>query len=310
MTHDHSANFELASQAGPVPDHQEPAVVVGSDVWLAVSFGGGTNSTAMLCGMRERGIRPSLITFADTGAEMPHTYEHVAMMRAQVQTWWGIDLLTVRKLYQGKFEGLEGQCKRHGQMPSLAYGHRSCSVKYKHEPQDRALKPAMKAAGVTHAIKAIGFDAGEGHRVKAEHMATKPIKSGLYVRHWYPLVEWGWKRDDCAAAIERHGLPQPGKSSCYFCPAMKRREVMKLREEYPEMLARALAIEDAAQSNTTTHRGLGGAKNRWRDWLAMDKAQARLWNDIEPAHVPCGCYDGSSDLPANVELSHGGDKNL
>lgn len=31
---------------------------------LAVAFGGGTNSTAMLCGFRERGIKPDLILFA------------------------------------------------------------------------------------------------------------------------------------------------------------------------------------------------------------------------------------------------------
>ena len=50
---------------------------VGSKDVLAVSFGGGTNSTAMLCGFRERGIKPDLIIFADTGAEMPHTYEQI-----------------------------------------------------------------------------------------------------------------------------------------------------------------------------------------------------------------------------------------
>ena len=48
--------------------------------FLAVSFGGGTNSTAMLCGMYERGIKPDLLMFADTGSEYPQTYEHVAMM--------------------------------------------------------------------------------------------------------------------------------------------------------------------------------------------------------------------------------------
>ena len=36
---------------------------------LVVSFGGGTNSTAMLVGMSERGIIPDAILFADTGGE-------------------------------------------------------------------------------------------------------------------------------------------------------------------------------------------------------------------------------------------------
>ena len=34
-----------------------------------VSYGGGTNSTAMLVGLWERGERPDAIVFADTGGE-------------------------------------------------------------------------------------------------------------------------------------------------------------------------------------------------------------------------------------------------
>jgi len=253
--------------------------------------------------MRERGIRPDFIAFADTGAEYPHTYEHVAMMRAQVQIWWGIDLLTVRKTYQGRFEGLEGQCNRHKTMPSISYGRGSCSVKYKHEPQTRALKAAMKAAGITHATKAIGFDAGEGHRVREEHLVVQALNKTLTVQNWYPLVEWGWTRAECVEAIKRHGLPQPGKSSCFFCGAMKKREVYALRDQYPELLARALRIEDDAQTTNRTNRGLGGERNLWRDWLNQDAAQAKLWDDVEPVHVPCGCYDGTGcDLPANTSI--------
>jgi 3'-phosphoadenosine 5'-phosphosulfate sulfotransferase (PAPS reductase)/FAD synthetase len=265
---------------------------VGDGVWLAVSFGGGTNSTAMLCGFRDKNIRPDFISFADTGAEMPHTYEHVAAMQAQVKAWWGIELLTVRKTYQGQFEGLEGQCRRHKQMPSLAYGRRSCSMKYKHEPQERALAKAMRDAGVTKVIRAIGFDANEAHRVKEQHMLPRKLGKGQFWKAWYPLIEWGWRRENCVAAIKRHGLPQAGKSACYFCPAMKKREVYELRDKYPELLSRALEIEDAAQFTNTTKRGLGGQNNLWRNWLALDAAQQKLWDNIEPTHVPCGCYDG------------------
>lgn len=290
MSRDHS-EFQLMSESVQAPEKGQP-VVVGSGSWLAVSFGGGTNSTAMLCGFRERGIRPDFIAFADTGAEMPHTYEHVAMMGPVVQSWWGVELLTVRKLYQGRFEGLEGQCRRHNQMPSLAYGRRSCSMKYKHEPQERALAKAMREAGKATVRRAIGYDADEAHRVKEEHLLPRKLAKGQTWQAWYPLIEWGWRREECIAAIARHGLPQPGKSACYFCPAMKKREVYRLRDEHPELLARALEIEDAAQLTNRTPRGLGGQNNKWRDWLALDAAQQKLWDDIEPTHIPCGCYDG------------------
>ena len=45
-----------------------------------VSYGGGTNSTAMLVGMYERGIPVDLILFADPGGEQPYTYEYLPIM--------------------------------------------------------------------------------------------------------------------------------------------------------------------------------------------------------------------------------------
>jgi hypothetical protein len=285
MSHADSAEFQLESDAGQTPEQPLTAVGVGSGALLAVSFGGGTNSTAMLCGLRERGIRPDLVLFADTGSEMPHTYEHVAMMQAQVLSWWGIELRVCRKLRAGEFEGLERECLRGAKLPALAYGSRACSVKYKHEPQNRYMRAVMKERGVKVAMRAIGFDAGEAHRVKPSPDA--------YAVNWYPLVEWGWRREECVAAIARHGLPQPGKSACFFCPAMKRGEVLRLRDEQPELLARALEIERRAQTGANRQlRGLGGERNLWANWLAMDASQVKLWLDIEPAHAPCGCYDG------------------
>lgn len=42
-----------------------------------VSFGGGTNSTAMIIGMYLHKIPIDLILFADPGGEQPHTYEFI-----------------------------------------------------------------------------------------------------------------------------------------------------------------------------------------------------------------------------------------
>lgn len=42
-----------------------------------VSFGGGTNSTAMIIGMYLREIPIDLILFADTGGERRHTYDFI-----------------------------------------------------------------------------------------------------------------------------------------------------------------------------------------------------------------------------------------
>lgn len=259
---------------------------------LAVAFGGGTNSTAMLCGFRERGIKPDLILFADTGGELPETYEHVMEMDTQCRVWWGIGIETVRKTYQGGFEGLEGECIRGRKLPALAYGRKACSQKYKTEPQTKRLKREMDARGVTQAIRAIGYDSGENHR--AHGISGEDLKKGRYVRNWFPLLEWQWRRQECIEAIKRHGLTQPGKSACFFCPAMKRGEILRLKQTRPDYFARALEIERNAILKSPG-RGLGGQSLRWENVDAQDEAQGKLWdyldeNDESP--IPCGCYDG------------------
>ena len=40
-----------------------------------VSYGGGTDSSAMLIGLYQYSIPVDLILFADIGCEQPHTYE-------------------------------------------------------------------------------------------------------------------------------------------------------------------------------------------------------------------------------------------
>lgn len=259
-----------------------------------IAFGGGLNSWAMLFLAHEQGASVDLITYADTGAEMPHTLAGIESANAVALGFFGVGITIVRKLYQGRPEGLVGQCERQSNMPSIAYGLRSCSMKYKHEPQERALVVRMRELGATTAERWIGFDAGEAHRVKAHHLDAKPLRKrgGLQVINKYPLVDAGMRREDCAAIIKKYGFPIPRKSSCYVCAAMKKSEVFRLRDEYPELLAKALQIEANAQKTNTTKRGLGGERNLWADWLYNDAAQCKLGIDIEPMHTPCGCYDG------------------
>lgn len=253
---------------------------------IVVSFGGGTNSTAMLCGFVDRGIVPQLILFADTGAEMPHTYEHVRIMEQKIREWWGIDLITVRAP-----KTIVEHCEKTRMLPSLAYGHRSCSQKFKHEPMEKYIKQWASDNGISSIIKCIGYDSDEGYRTKGKP-TEKELKKGLVERYWYPLVEWGWRRNDCIATICKHGIPQPGKSACFFCPASKRSEVVSLAKNHPELIKKALEIEEASQNRHRTKIGLGGIGNLWSDWLAMDEAQSKLMLDIEPNELPCGCLDG------------------
>lgn len=232
-----------------------------------VSYGAGTNSTAMLVGLYERGERPDVILFADTGGERPETYRH----RDTVSEWCaGVGF--PRIVTVGEAVSLEADCLKRAALPGIAYGFKSCSDHYKARPQRRWLKDN----GIADPTFLIGIDADETRRAK-EYPNTR-----------YPLIEWWWGRDDCIEAIARAGLPQPGKSACFFCPSMKAREILQLKREHPELLARALAMEASAE--LTSVKGLGRSFS-WAELVAYDEAQIDMFGHDSPG-IPCECFDG------------------
>ena len=100
-----------------------------------VAYGGGTNSTAMLIGMHQRGIPVDLIIFADTGGEQPHTYEYLPIMNGWLTAHGMPEITTVEYTdHNGERLTLEQECLRSGTLPALAYGHKKCSLKHKIGP--------------------------------------------------------------------------------------------------------------------------------------------------------------------------------
>jgi len=86
------------------------------------------------------------------------------------------------------------------------------------------------------------------------------------------------------AAINRAGLPQPSKSSCFFCPANRVTEIKEMQALYPELIERAITMEKNAQ--LTQVKGLG-RNFSWENVIATDDMFADSY--IEQV---CGCYDG------------------
>lgn len=86
----------------------------------------------MLVEFARRGIRPDLILFADTGGEKPDTYAYLPVFQEFLARVGFPAVTTVR--YQPRravYDTLESQCLHTGTLPSLAYGGKSCSLKYK-----------------------------------------------------------------------------------------------------------------------------------------------------------------------------------
>jgi hypothetical protein len=270
---------------------------------LVVACGVGVNSTAMLVEFVKKKIVPDLILFADTGGEKPETYAYLPVVQEYLKGVGFPPVETVR--YEPKtalYRTLEGQCLHTGTLPSIAYGGRSCALKYKVSPQNKRItelyppaafvpkgRRVVRAIGFDAAeerrtyagvVKAVGLDAGEGHRLtwarpKAGGTDGRRSREAWLDEHffayWYPLFDWHLDRAACERAVRGAGLPVPVKSACFFCPASKKSEILALRDRHPRLLDRALSIEANAKPNLTSVRGLGRSF-AWADFLdAVDR---------------------------------------
>jgi hypothetical protein len=138
--------------------------------------------------------------------------------------------------------------------PSLAFGFKSCSQKWKIAPQHTYLKRQLEIQEQwrrgRRVVKCIGFDADPADLRRRNHVGDPQDR---YYEYHYPLIDWGWSRDRCKEEIVRAGLPVPPKSSCFFCPAMKTREVRLLPAE---KLRRIVILEARAASRLRSIQGL------------------------------------------------------
>jgi hypothetical protein len=238
---------------------------------LAVAYGVGVDSTAMLVGMWKRGIRPDRILFADVGGENEATYAYLPIMAAWLESV-GFPKITVVRYVPKNFKNwppyysLEENCLTNGTLPSISFqgpGKGACSMKWKQSPQHKHLLNDPDALAVwasgRKVRKAIGFDDSQADRDRRSHadakVCTYQDQDGEFYDYWYPLQEWGWNREICKAEITSVGLPVPVKSSCFFCFAMQEEEVRQLS---PMKLRRIVLLEARAKPRLTKVDGLWG----------------------------------------------------
>lgn len=247
----------------------------------------------MLIGLYHRKIPVDLILFSNTGGEQPHTYDFLPIMD-QWLAEHGLPKITQVEYTDkdGNRLTLEQECLRSGTLPAIAYGYKKCSLKHKIGPQDKFCNnypPCREVwARGERIVKFIGYDVGEQNR--REHALPIDEADTKYEKQ-YPLMDWGWTREDCIEAIKQEGLPLPGKSSCFFCPSMKKREIRTLYHKHRDLYERAIAIEDGAMPNLITVKGLG--RNwAWRDFVEADLNQTAMCWLFPENDLPCNCHDG------------------
>jgi len=262
-----------------------PVLDLPTDAPIIVNYGAGVDSTGVLVAMANRSLRPDLILFADVGDERPETYAYLDYFDRWLQRQ-GFPGIT-RVAYEpdsAPYRTLEGNCLANETLPSISIsGKGSCTLKFKAAVMDRFLlgvhrgKVSRRCPGWTPALesiaagrppyKIIGYDAGPADTCRFQKASTQKKRKDPF-RYLYPLQQLGWTREDCILAIMDAGLAVPIKSSCFFCLGTKPWEIFWLAADHPELLLRAIHLEDVARLGKhgfKTTRGLW-RRASWRTW--------------------------------------------
>jgi hypothetical protein len=281
----------------------------------------------MIIAMMKLGIKIDAILFADTGGEVPETYDFIEGFDSYLRQEIEIGITTVKaKIREASFTrkpyieakqnweailktgdkraialsifwlnltscswaSLEEHALITNSLPSKAYGRSSCSYQFKIEPQDEWVKENFPNQRIN---KFIEIHHKEQSRIINKKSGQAMWKDAIAEYH-YPLVAMQLDDHACQQIIASVGLPLPPKSSCFFCPNRKIQEVRELKDKHPELYLRGLLIEQTAMQGChwredTSTKGLG-RKFAWKDLETYSEFDVL---QIDYSFRSCGCID-------------------
>lgn len=206
-----------------------------------LSYGGGTQSTAMLV-MMQRGEIPiaDIVIHADTGSELPETVEFVEIARRFTEEVLGIPFIITRS-HRGS---LHADYLRLNTIPMI--GARSCTENFKIMPQRRLIRKIVgNRNGKRLAECLLGITTDESKRRVDDE--TQPKWIGVK----FPLLDdRPTTRDECIEMNREAGFTV-GKSGCFLCPYQGSKAWLTLKKDHPELFAIAVELEE----NKFAHRG-------------------------------------------------------
>jgi hypothetical protein len=253
-----------------------------------LSYGMGVESTAILVRwLEDASVRPcplhELIAItAQTGDEyedtrrdieahvLPmlrrHNIRYVQVARRGHSQTDGIVILSdtpqpQRLFLEGGYK-LSDELRAAGTVPQFG-GEHICSLKFKawvieQWMADHLAEPARHAFGYNAAETkrvakseaaqakriAFGFNAEERKRIDRAASYDSPLRQSFY-----PLVEWGWTRQDCIDYLRRELGLTWRKSACVQCPFNSLTDdALARHREHPEQVADAMLLEHVSLS--------------------------------------------------------------
>jgi len=227
----------------------------------------GVNSIAGIIEATNRGVIFDHILFANTGngkklGEKKATYAYIEIFNKWLKDH-NQPQLTILHSYNKDKEliTLYEEVLKLDTLPSIVFGYKTCSQRFKIAPQDKFIDSLPEAQVFYEAglkvKKWIFYDADEPQRAK-EYISDK-------YENYYFLIEIDFGRFECIYCIGLAGLPIPPKSSCKFCPSTKPYQIIEMYEEsrsdfYESVILEANALNGGKLINVL---GLGSDWSWW-----------------------------------------------
>lgn len=196
---------------------ENPTIVVAN-------FGGGLNSTAMLVAAAHGLISPmpDVALYAELEAEGEEVAAHVRWMMSGNVLPFPLLKVVAGDLGRRTLDAAAGVARNvvpfftAGDRQKVGQLNRGCTRDFKIRPLERELRrligvsPRGRIPSTVRVEQWIGIGAEEIIR-------ATPSRHRWVVNRW-PLIELGWRREQCAEYLRGLEYPVPPKSRCVFCP--------------------------------------------------------------------------------------------
>lgn len=250
-----------------------------------LSLGAGVQSTtlALMAARGEIGPMPDCAIFADTGWEPGAVYRHLDWLRAPGVLPFPVHIVSAGNISDGLIAGGEGgrwasipaftrSIDRSGRL-SIGMIRRQCTKDYKIVPIRRKVRQLLglwrrRSPTIPVAEQWLGISWDETIRMK-------PSFEDWQVNRW-PLIERRMTRNDCLRSLQRHGYPEPPKSSCIGCPFHSNAHWRRIRGGDPAEWRDAVEVDRRIRSG---FRGIRGEVYLHRSAVPLDQADLR--NDAD-----------------------------
>lgn len=214
------------------------------------STGGGTQSSAIAALIIDGKLpKPRLAVIADTGMEMPTTWQYLEAVVKPALNHVGVDVFRI-KTSDWVSEAARDVFHQNGDLLLPAFSNLNgsasklssfCSNEWKGRCVDRWLK-ANFGVSRNEYRKWIGFSMDETNRV-LRMMKGKDYQAGL-IR--FPLVhDVPTKRHEAIKIVEAMGWPKPPRSRCWMCPNQSDYEWSEVQTDYPELFQEAIKLDES-----------------------------------------------------------------